>query len=250
MTAPDVQDVKRTTDATAATERKKRGTCALSGEEWNLRDLTPLGALRSPLQERIHRDHPELTPDAHIGRRELDRYRSLYFEELIEEDKGQLTTLEREVAASLANHEMISQNVEESFAEERTFGERCADGLAAFGGSWSFLILFMVVLVIWIAINGAMGEREAFDPYPFILLNLVLSCIAAVQAPVIMMSQKRQETKDRVRSESDYQVNLKAELEIRHLHEKIDYLLSHQWQRLTEIQRIQVEMLQDRTRRK
>ena len=107
------------------------------------------------------------------------------------------------------------------------------------------LISFGSVLLVWIGINLIAGMSAAFDPYPFILLNLLLSCIAAIQAPIIMMSQKRQETKDRLRSFNDYRVNLKAELEVRHLHEKLDYLVSKQWQRLAEIQQIQMEMMND-----
>jgi len=99
--------------------------------------------------------------------------------------------------------------------------------------------------VIWIALNSVLLLRRPFDPYPFILLNLVLSCLAAIQAPVIMMSQNRQESKDRLRSQHDYRVNLKAELEIRQLHDKIDHLLSHQWERLVEIQQIQIDLLSE-----
>ena len=118
--------------------------------------------------------------------------------------------------------------------------------MASFGGSWTFLIAFFAVLLIWIATNVAWAQRGAFDPFPFILLNLVLSCLAAIQAPIIMMSQQRQESKDRLRSLNDYRVNLKAELEIRHLHEKLDHLISRQWQRLAEIQELQIELLQER----
>jgi len=144
-----------------------------------------------------------------------------------------------------ARQDTIAENTEEEFEEHRTLGERLSDGLASFGGSWSFLIAFAAVLLVWMGVNLVQGMERAFDPYPFILLNLVLSCLAAIQAPIIMMSQKRQEAKDRLRSLNDYQVNLKAELEIRHLHEKIDYLISRQWQRLAEIQRMQLEMMHE-----
>lgn len=119
-----------------------------------------------------------------------------------------------------------------------------ADRVADFGGSWRFVIIFGAVLLVWVAINSAVLLWRPFDPYPFILLNLILSCLAAVQAPVIMMSQNRQESKDRMRGEQDYRVNLRAELEIRHLHAKMDELMSHQWQRLMEIQEIQMEFMQ------
>src|SRR6202011_1228329 len=129
------------------------------------------------------------------------------------------------------------------FEDQRTLGERLSDKLASFGGSWIFIIVFFVILVAWTVFNLVVPERDRFDPYPYILLNLFLSMLAAIQAPIIMMSQKRQESKDRLRSESDYRVNLKDELESRHLHEKMDHLISRQWQRLAEIQQLQIETM-------
>jgi uncharacterized membrane protein len=171
-------------------------------------------------------------------------------EEMMVHERGELTELDRQVAQSLSDHETIAENTEEDFEEARSLGDRLSDHLASFGGSWAFLISFALVLAVWMAINVMQGEKSAFDPYPFILLNLVLSCIAAGQAPIIMMSQKRQETKDRLRSLNDYKVNLKAELEIRHLHEKIDYLLTRQLQRLSEIQQVQLDIMQQKHLRK
>ncbi len=222
----------------------RRGRCAIRGDELAFDRLTPLGALRPILQELILGDHPNLDSESMIGIDEVDRYRQLYVEQLIRSEAGDLTRLEQEVADSLARHGTISENVEDSFSAERSLGEIWADRLAAYGSSWGFMLGFIALLLGWIAINLVMGGAKAFDPYPFILLNLVLSCLAALQAPIIMMSQRRQEAKDRLRSQSDYQVNLKAELEIRHLHEKIDHLLNNQWHRLSEIQRLQIEMLQ------
>ena len=120
-----------------------------------------------------------------------------------------------------------------------------ADRLAAFGGSWTFLGIFALVMMAWMFVNSYLLAARPFDPYPFILLNLVLSCLAAIQAPVIMMSQNRQQARDRMGAIHDYQVNLKAELEIRHLHQKMDHLLSHQWERLVEIQEIQMELISE-----
>jgi uncharacterized membrane protein len=168
-----------------------------------------------------------------------------YIQNLLESEKGELTALDHEVLESLQRHEILSSNVDAQFEKDLALGEKMADGLATFGGSWTFLIIFAAILLIWIALNSFLLLKRPFDPYPFILLNLVLSCLAAVQAPVIMMSQNRQEAKDRLRSQHDYQVNLKAELEIRHLHEKIDHLLSHQWERLVEIQQIQIDLLSE-----
>ena len=163
---------------------------------------------------------------------------------------GELTSLDQEVIESLQEHELLTENIEKQFERKLTFGEHLSDKIAEFGGSWKFIIIFGGVLVVWIIINGVLLATRAFDPYPFILLNLILSCLAALQAPVIMMSQNRAEARDRLRAENDYKVNLKAELEIRHLHEKIDHLLRKQYNRLFEIQQIQIELLEEISQRK
>lgn len=227
---------------------KKRGVCAISGQEMARKNLIEIGTLRPALADHIRADFPDLPDHALISLKELARYRTRYVEEILREEHGEYSDLDREVAESIARQETIAENVEDDFEEHRTLGEKLSDHLASFGGSWAFLISFGVVLCGWMALNVAMAA-SAFDPYPFILLNLVLSCLAAVQAPIIMMSQKRQESKDRLRSANDYQVNLKAELEIRHLHEKMDHLITRQWQRLAEIQQVQLEMLQDQQAR-
>ena len=224
----------------------KRIASAISGKRYRKRDLVRLDTLRPTLAEFIRRDFPDLPPNAMVSLRELARYRMRYTEDLLKQEHGEFSELDRQVAESIARQDTIAENTEEEFAEHRTFGDRLADTIAKFGGSWSFLISFGAFLAVWMLINVTLGtEGRAFDQYPFILLNLLLSCIAAVQAPVIMMSQRRQETKDRLRADNDYRVNLKAELEIRHLHEKLDYLVSKQWQRLAEIQQIQMEMMND-----
>ena len=150
---------------------------------------------------------------------------------------------------SLKENGLLSKNINIEFDQKLTFGERLADRIAHFGGSWSFIVIFVGVLLLWVAANSVILIWRPFDPYPFILLNLVLSGLAVIQAPIIMMSQNRQEAKDRFRSEHDYSINLKAELEIRHLHEKIDHLLKNQWQRLLEIQEIQMELMEELTRK-
>ncbi|NLH82582.1 MAG: DUF1003 domain-containing protein [Phyllobacteriaceae bacterium] len=232
-----------------AHDRAARGVCALTGVDLPLSELVPLYALTPGLAESILREKPDLPHDALLSRTAVAERRDRYIRELLAAEHGELNDLEAQVAASIAHADTISADVAAEYAEDRSFGERAADAVASFGGSWTFIIVFAMVLIVWMAINVAMASG-AFDPYPFILLNLVLSCLAAVQAPIIMMSQKRQEAKDRLRSENDYRVNLKAELEIRHLHEKIDHLLSHQWQRLAEIQQMQIELIEDRTNRR
>jgi uncharacterized membrane protein len=218
------------------------GKCAISGLDQPTSTLVPLELLRQPIAERIRKEHPGLAPDALISRPEVNRYRAAYVEELLRTERGELSNLEQQVARSLAEGDLISENIEKDYGAQRSLAERASDDLANFGGSWWFLIFFALVLGFWILVNVA--SAKGFDPYPFILLNLILSCIAAIQAPIIMMSQRRQEAKDRMRSLNDYRVNLKAELEIRHLHEKIDHLLFNQWQRLSEIQELQIEIMQ------
>jgi len=222
---------------------RPRPPCAICGEA--TKGSVAFGVIRPALAEMILAEHPGLTADSLICRKHLFAYRSRYVEDMLARERGEFTALERQVVESIAREALVSRNVEKAWDEKRTIGERAADVVAEFGGSWNFIGLFAVVLVVWMAFNIWAVSQAVFDPYPFILLNLVLSCLAAIQAPIIMMSQKRQEVKDRLRSENDYRVNLKAELEIRNLHEKIDHLITRQWERLAEIQQIQLEIMQD-----
>ena len=224
--------------------------CCVCGLEKGKRELISLELLRPSLAERILVDRPEANVEAFICRTDLAIYRTKYVQELLHTEHGELSELDRRVAESITLHDTLAEDTEREYDEERTFGERLSDHIASFGGSWTFIIICTSLLGGWIVLNHTMGDHSAFDPYPFILLNLILSCIAAFQAPIIMMSQKRSEAKDRLRAENDYQVNLKAELEIRHLHEKMDHLLSRQWQRLAEIQQIQLEMMHDMATRR
>jgi uncharacterized membrane protein len=201
--------------------------------------------IRPSLLEFIRKRLPGLDNKGFICLDDLGEFRKDYVKEVLEEEIGELSALDQEVIESLQQHEILSNDLSKQFEKKLTFGERLSDHIAEFGGSWKFLISFGAVLLIWIAFNGVLLATRAFDPYPFILLNLILSCLAAVQAPIIMMSQNRAEARDRLRAENDYKVNLKAELEIRHLHEKLDHLLRRQYNRLFEIQQIQIELLEE-----
>lgn len=221
--------------------------CAICGEA--TAEPIAFGMVRPSLSAGLLAAHPKLSADDVICRKHLTQQRTRYVEELLERERGEISELERQVVESLAREETVARDTESAWAGNRTTGERVADFVADFGGSWHFILSFFFVLLVWIGFNLA-AVRTVFDPYPFILLNLVLSCLAAIQAPIIMMSQKRQEAKDRLRSENDYRVNLKAEFEIRHLHEKLDHLINRQWERLAEIQQIQLEIMEDLSARR
>jgi uncharacterized membrane protein len=224
--------------------------CQICKKPKKLSEVIPAELVSKPVTDIIKKDYPEFSSDGYICFSDLNHFRALYVKNVLETDKGELTILENQVMKSLEEHEILSKNVNVEFDRKSTLGERLADKLAESAGSWKFIIIFAIVLIIWIAINSVVILWRPFDPYPFILLNLVLSCIAAIQAPIILMSQNREEAKDRLRSEYDYRVNLKAELEIRHLHEKIDHLLLNQWQRLLEIQEIQIDLMEELSRKK
>jgi uncharacterized membrane protein len=223
----------------------KTGFCHITGKTLPMQQLVQGSAVRKSIFELIKSDHPDFEEKHFISLSVLNRYRKLYLENLLKRELGEISDLEDEVLQSISKHELLSTNIEDELVEGLTFGQRVSDKIATFGGSWKFILIFFSLLFIWMAINVYVLSRRPFDPYPFILLNLVLSCLAAIQAPIIMMSQNRKEAKDRQRSEYDYKVNLKAELEIRLLHEKIDHLIIQQNQRLLEIQQIQVDLLED-----
>jgi uncharacterized membrane protein len=208
-------------------------------------DLQPGILVRPALAEMIKKDIGSWSEDGWICSNDLQKYRHAYVQLLLEKDKGELDSLEKEVLDSMQKQDILSKNPDEDIDSTLTFGQRLADKIASVGGSWRFIGSFVFFLLIWILINAVLLTAKPFDPYPFILLNLLLSCLASIQAPVIMMSQNRQETRDRQHAMHDYQINLKAELEIRHLHQKIDYLLSRQWERLVEIQDIQLELINE-----
>ena len=220
----------------------------LTGREFAVNQKVDGRTIRPCILNQIRQEHPHFNEDCCLSMSELNQFRNKYIESSLRDDVGTLSQLENEVIEALHKNETIADNVDQTVEEKLTYGQRLADRIAEFGGSWTFIISFFTVLFTWIGINLYLFTTP-FDPYPFILLNLILSCLAALQAPVIMMSQNRQEEKDRERSKHDYQVNLKAELEIRMLHEKMDHLILYQQQRLFEIQQIQVEMLKEITDR-
>lgn len=195
--------------------------------------------------ELIKKDHPEFTSESSISIDHLNQYRRQYLANLLEEEKGELETIDVDVIEAFKGNSTFSKNIKTTLEAELTTGQKLADKIAEFGGSWTFIIAFFSFIVIWMIINVIFLVDQSFDPYPFILLNLILSCLAAIQAPIIMMSQNRQEEKDRQRAEHDYKVDLKAELEIKLLSEKIDHLLAHQNKKLLNMQQVQIDYLEN-----
>jgi uncharacterized membrane protein len=201
--------------------------------------------LREGIFNLIHLDYIDFTSEDFISIAELNQYRRLYLTSLIIQEKGELAVIDKDVLDAIQNNSILSENIQDEIEGELTVGQRLADKVAAFGGSWGFIITFFSFILIWMCINIWVLSKTPFDPFPFILLNLILSCLAAIQAPIIMMSQNRLEQKDRQRGEHDYKINLKAELEIKLLSEKIDHLLVHQNKKLLEIQEVQTDYLED-----
>lgn len=226
-------------------DKKKLFRCQVCGQEKKSEEMLPASFVRDPIVRRIRLIVPGWSPEGYICSSDLNRFRAEYVQSVIEDDKGELTSLEEQVVNSMKEQDLISRNLNLEYDKKLTLGQRMADRIADFGGSWRFISIFGGVIILWMLINSIHYFMRPFDPYPYIFLNLVLSCLAAVQAPIIMMSQNRQEERDRMHAEHDYRINLKAELEIRNLHEKLDHLLMNQWQRLLEIQEIQTELIEE-----
>ena len=216
----------------------------ISKKKFPIADRVSGKTIRNPILALIQEDYPEFSGEKFLSISELNLYREKYISKYLLVEIGELSNLDNRVIGSLNEDKSLVSTVEDEIGV-RSLGQRVADDVAAFGGSWKFIIFFGVFIVLWILSNIYILMNKGFDPYPFILLNLILSCLAALQAPVIMMSQNRQEEKDRERAKKDYMINLKSELEIRMLHEKLDHLIMHQQEELIEIQKVQIEMMND-----
>jgi uncharacterized membrane protein len=216
----------------------------ISKKEFPVQEISSGLIMIHPLLELVQKEHPDFDEKSLLAISELNHYRQLYLENYLISETGKLTDLENNVISKIKEQTTISDKMDDE-PQDLTLAQRLADRIARFGGSWRFIIFFMSFILVWIIVNIVWLTGKGFDPYPFILLNLILSCIAAMQAPVIMMSQNRQEEKDRHRSRNDYMINLKSELEIRMLHEKIDHMVMHQQKELMEIQKMQMDMLNE-----
>ena len=217
----------------------------ISNKEYPISERVPAKTIRHSILNLIKKENPLFSHESFLTSSELNSYRERAISEYLIKEVGELSELEKTVLTSITSNSTLTDKIEGEEAQALTIGQKVADKVATFGGSWPFIISFGVFILIWISINAYWLLNKGFDPYPFILLNLILSCLAALQAPVIMMSQNRQEEKDRDRSKRDYMINLKSELEIRTLHEKIDHFIMDQQQELLQLQKVQIEMMND-----
>jgi uncharacterized membrane protein len=210
--------------------------CPLCGEPHPRATCVQVANVRHSLAAFIEGRHPtKLSDDAALCRRCLNSERTAFLRGEFARERGELTALENEISRKAVEHAAIARHWEQEFQRKLTLGERLADAVARVGGSWRFVIGFGTVLFAWIGLNSLVLARRSFDPYPYILLNLVLSCLAAIQAPIIMMSQNRGAARDRHQADEDYKINLKAEFEIAALHEKVDHLMHVQAERMQEM---------------
>jgi uncharacterized membrane protein len=218
--------------------------CSLCDTQVEGRNLASPQKLENRILDLIRKDRPEWEAKRGICSNCLEQYRAKKFVSYLEAEYQKLSEIEHAVVSKITRRGRVSGVVQQDLDAAMTFGERVADRVAQFGGSWPFIGLFGGILVVWMVINAWVLASHPFDPYPFILLNLVLSTLAALQAPVIMMSQNRQAHKDRIHAQQDYEINLMAEIEIRDLHDKMDSLRFKQWHELWHIQKRQIELLE------
>ncbi len=224
---------------------KTHAVCCCCGKTFPRSQVMPFEAITLQTSELIAKEITDWKPGAFVCYSDLHRFRNLYLRNLLTAEREDMSQLHEEVLESLAKEESLVAKIAMQNAERpSSLGERVADKVASFGGSWGFICSFAAFLVIWLVLNSAVILFRPFDPFPYILLNLILSCLAAVQAPIIMMSQNRVESRDRQRAMNDYRINLKSEMEIRLLSRRIDHLLNQQWERLLEIQELQVELME------
>lgn len=221
-----------------------KATCSVCGSPVETRHLVNPQKMEDRLVDLIKADHPDWDGKRGVCPKCREAYRAKKFLAYLEAEYEKISEMERSLVSKVARRGRVSKAVHEEFEEAMTLGDRVADQVAHFGGSWKFILLFGAVLAGWMAVNSYLVLVRPFDPYPFILLNLVLSTLAALQAPVIMMSQNRQAAKDRLEAQHDYEINLMAEMEIRDLHDKLDSLRFKQWHELWQMQQRQLDVME------
>ena len=227
-----------------ASRASSKIACSLCRTLVDRRKLVSPQKLENQILDIIKQERPEWDGTHGICRDCLEQHRAKKFLTYLEAEYRKISDMEQALVSKIARGGRVSRLVNQEFEAQMTFGQRVADKVAQFGGSWPFIVIFGVVLIGWMVVNSVVLARRPFDPYPYILLNLALSALAAIQAPVIMMSQNRQAAKDRLQAQQDYEINLMAEFEIRDLHDKLDALRYKQWHELWHMQQRQLELLE------
>jgi uncharacterized membrane protein len=219
--------------------------CQICGRQNKEKDLVSAKLIRASIVDVIIKEYPRWSPEGYICHTDLNKFRLEYVQDALEKERDEYSSLKETEKYGLKEEDHLPKNINVELEKELTLGEHLSDKIASFAGSWTFIGVFVGLIFLWVALNTYILLSRPFDPYPYILLNLVLSIITAIQAPIIIMSQNRQEMRDRLHAERDYHVSIHTELEIHRLHRKIDYLMTSQGQRLMEIQNIQVEMMNE-----
>jgi uncharacterized membrane protein len=219
--------------------------CQICREQKKKTDLVSAESIHISIINKIIEEYPTLSLQGYICHTDLNRFRKEYVREILEKEKNEFASLKDADKLTVKEGDHLPKNINVAFDKELTFGEHLADKIAGFAGSWIFIAMFAGLIFLWVILNSYLLLYRPFDPYPYILLNLVLSVLTAIQAPIIIMSQNRQEMRDRLHDERDYQVSIHTDLEIHRLHTKIDYLMTSQGQRLMEIQNIQTELMEE-----
>ncbi|KRN98939.1 DUF1003 domain-containing protein [Companilactobacillus kimchiensis] len=224
---------------------KKNQICAICGNRFTLMEGLFLRDLSDLLKEQVLKTNSYAKESSFICLKDMQKLRLARMQTIIDQDLKVDQDMGAKLQRELEKDTYVITNINDTVYGKRTTGQRLADAVAKFGGSWGFIITFVVILVVWMTINIVHLFGINFDPYPFILLNLFLSCVAAIQAPIIMMSQNRSAERDRFDSENDYKTNMKSEMEIRILHQKLDQLNEVQWPHILDIQKMQIEVLSE-----
>jgi uncharacterized membrane protein len=209
----------------------------ISKKEFPVSERVSAKTLRPSIFNNIQKENPQFSLDSYISLSEVKYYIKKALSDYLVSKIGELSDLEKTVLASVTDSNTLIDKLKIGDEQQPTIGERIADKVASFGGSWTFIISFGAFILVWIVINVYWFLNRGYDPYPFILLNLILSCLSALQAPVIMMSQNRTEDRDRTSAKNDYMINLKSELEIKNLNEKVDYFIDSLQQEYLELQK-------------
>lgn len=215
--------------------QKEMDKCSVCGKTIEDRLLFPIELLRQEIFDLLIKDHPQISEDGEICHDDLDSYFGIWAGLELEKSK-QSSNVRRVIVDSFKSDTLISRNAFLDNEKNLSFGDRLADDITSFGGSWSFIIYFGIFIFVWAVINTTYILKNPVDPFPYILLNLLLSCLAAIQAPIILMSQNRQSARDRAQAEHEYQVNLKSEIEIQFLNDKVDYFTKKMWEKLCDIE--------------